>query len=156
MEPDGLHRPPRAPPWVVDRLQFKQDYIGYLDRRRTHLYVLNVDTGKQTQLTFGDYDDSQPAWSPDGQRIAFVSNRTEEPDINYNTDIWVVDVDRPAEPAKPAKEGKLTRITTNPGPDRSPAWSPDGQSIYFLLEDSGELNLASISAGGGSVARIVQ
>ncbi len=117
---------------------------------------MNVDTGKQTQLTFGDYDDSQPAWSPDGQRIAFVSNRTEEPDINYNTDIWVVDVDRPAEPAKPAKEGKLTQITTNPGPDRSPAWSPDGQSIYFLLEDSGELNLASISAGGGSVARIVQ
>ena len=191
-------------PWVIDRLQFKQDYIGYLDRRRTHLYVLDVDTGEQTQITFGDYDDSEPAWSPDGTRIAFVSNRTEEPDSNYNTDIWVVDADSPA---KPAMEEKLIRITTNLGPDRSPAWSPDGQSIahvaetdveamvyatphlavsssdggkahvltqkldrhissprfsvnghsiYFLLEDSGEVNLASIPAGGGQVTRIVQ
>ncbi|HLE22345.1 MAG TPA: S9 family peptidase, partial [Vicinamibacteria bacterium] len=77
-------------PWVIDRLQFKEDYVGYLDHRRTHLYVLDVETGEQAQITSGDYDDTEPAWSPDGKHIAFVSNRTDEPDRNYNTDIWVV------------------------------------------------------------------
>ena len=73
-------------PWVIDRLQFKQDYIGYLDRRRTHLYVFDLSSEKSstrssevTQITSGDYDDSQPQWSADGTKIAFVSNRTEEP-----------------------------------------------------------------------------
>ena len=107
------------PPWVIDRLQFKTDYVGYLDRRRTHIYVLDIASGEMTQLTHGDYDDSEMAWSPDGSRIAFTSNRSEEPDDNYNTDIWVVS----------AEGGDPLQITTNPGSDDSPAWSPDGRSI---------------------------
>ena len=67
---------------------------GYLDRRRTHLYVFTIADHKQKQITAGDYDDSEPAWSPDGSKIAFVSNRSvPEPDLNYNTDIWVVAAD---------------------------------------------------------------
>jgi Tol biopolymer transport system component len=59
------------------------------------------------QLAWGDYDDSDPAWS-DGKHIAFVSNRTEDPDANSNTDIWVVDANNPN------KDKKLTQVTTNP------------------------------------------
>ena len=78
-------------PHVIDRLQFKRDYAGYLDRRRTHLYVFTPGSKKEpVQITSGDYDDGQAVWSPDGRSIAFVSNRTEEPDSNPNTDIWVV------------------------------------------------------------------
>ncbi|MGD2130518.1 MAG: S9 family peptidase, partial [Lysobacterales bacterium] len=58
------------PPWVIDRVQFKSDYVGYLDRRRTHLYLLDLSSDAMTQLTVGDYDDSEPAWSPDGRRLA--------------------------------------------------------------------------------------
>lgn len=188
------------PPWVVTRQQFKMDYVGYLDSRRTHLYVFDLKTTAIKQITSGDFDDSNPAWSPDGSHVAFVSNRTDFPDDNYNTDIWVVAADNDNLGAK------LRQITTNPGPDGTPSWSRDGRqiahtsnietaaalygtqhlavssvaggetklltqpldrmifaprfskhddSIYFLLEDSGELNLARISSSGGAVERLV-
>jgi dipeptidyl aminopeptidase/acylaminoacyl peptidase len=119
-------KPKTQRPWVIDRLQFKQDEVGYLDRGRTHLYVLDVASRKMVQVTSGDYDDEQPAWSPDGRSLAFVSNRTPDPDRNYNTDIWVVAADN-------SDQGKtLRQITTNPGADHSPSWSPDGKWIAFV------------------------
>lgn len=195
---EGKERTPE--PWVIDRVQFKQDYIGYLDHRRAHLYVFDIETKKTTQITSGDFDDSQPVWSPDGKSVAFVSNRTDEPDKNYNTDIWVVAADDPAQEKTPLQ------VTKNPGADSSPAWSPDGKSIayisvtdtdalvyatphlavvsslggkpnvltekldrhmsnprfsadgksiFFVLEDSGELQLARIPAVGGTVDRLI-
>src|SRR6202140_5707138 len=48
-------------PWVIDRRQFKQDEIGYLDRRRTHLYVFDPVKRSLTQITSGDYDDGELA-----------------------------------------------------------------------------------------------
>ncbi len=190
------------PPWVIDRQQFKTDYVGYLDRRRTHVHVLDVSSGSITQLTHGDYDDSEPVWSPDGSRIAFTSNRSANPDSNYNSDIWVVAV--PEEPVPEA--APLIQVTTQAGADASPSWSPDGKRIahtsvtdveamlyatahlgvssaaggntdiltheldrmvfsprfspdgrhiWFLLEDSGEVNLASIRPAGGAIRRLI-
>jgi dipeptidyl aminopeptidase/acylaminoacyl peptidase len=206
------YEPKTAPPWVIRRRQFKQDYVGYLESRWNHLYVQDVASGKLKQITSGDTDDycqaylpgcdnSEPAWSPDGKRVAFVSNRTADPDADYNTDIWVVDADNADRGAK------LLQITKEPGPDAAPSWSPDGRwiahtsntetgaalygtfdlavspadgsggtrrltrqldrmvfrprfsrrddSIYFLLEDSGEQDLARVSASGGAVERLV-
>ena len=190
-------------PYVVDRLQFKQDYQGYLDRYRTHLYVYDVDSKEPPrQITSGDFDDSEPAWSPDGKRVAFVSNRTAEPDGNPNTDLWIVSADTTD------KGATLLQATRNPREDASPSWSPDGKSlvyttvtadldvlwyatehlatvaadgtnprvlaadldrnavsprfsedgtsIWFLLEDGGEQQLASVPAAGGKVTRHVK
>jgi dipeptidyl aminopeptidase/acylaminoacyl peptidase len=118
-----------AKPWVIDRLQFKFDEIGYLDRRRTHLYLFDLAVKSMTQLTSGDYDDSEPAWSPDGKLLAFSSNRSKpEPDINYNSDIWVVAADNAD------KGAQLTQVTTNPGADTTPAWSPDGKWITYMSQ----------------------
>ncbi|MGB6599196.1 MAG: hypothetical protein WBE70_18920, partial [Candidatus Acidiferrum sp.] len=44
-------KPKTQPPWVIDRLQFKRDTIGYLDRRRNHLYVFDVEKKTVTQIT---------------------------------------------------------------------------------------------------------
>lgn len=114
------------PPWVIDRIQFKRDYTGYLDRRREHLYVFDLATKGLRQITSGDFDDAQPAWSPDGNRIAFSSNRTAEPDLNYDDDVWIVD----AQAADPGAE--LMKVSASTGSDDSPTWSPDGTRLAWL------------------------
>jgi dipeptidyl aminopeptidase/acylaminoacyl peptidase len=137
-------------PWVIDRLQFKRDGVGYLTGdRHTHLYVFDVAAKHLRQITSGDFDEAQAVWSPDGRRVAFVSNRTENPDGNSNSDIWIVATDN-------ADKGEtLLQVTTNPGADRSPAWSPDGESIAYVTVTQPELiwyatnHLAVVSANGG-------
>jgi dipeptidyl aminopeptidase/acylaminoacyl peptidase len=142
-------KPKAQKPWVIDRLQFKVDEVGYLDRRRTHLYVFDVAEKRLTQITSGDYDDSEPAWSPDGKQLAFTSNRTSDPDRNYNADIWTVPADNTD------KGAHLGQITTNPGEDHSPAWSPDGKWIAYVTRTEPKLfeyatkHLAISPASGG-------
>jgi len=114
------------PPWVIDRLQFKSDTVGYIDRRRTHLYVFNLAAKSKRQVTSGDYDDAQPAWSPDGKSLAFASNRTKpDPDATYNSDIWVVAADNSDQGAHPVQ------VTNFPGQKEHPSWSPDGKWITY-------------------------
>jgi len=141
-------------PWIIDRLQFKVDEVGYLDRRRTHLYVFEVAKKSLTQVTSGDFDDAEPAWSPDSKLLAFTSNRsTPDPDATYNSDIWVVS-------ASNGKGAHLTQVTTNPGTDTSATWSPDGQWIAYVTQldpklfDYATKHVAIVPSTGGE-ARIL-
>ncbi|UCE07589.1 MAG: S9 family peptidase, partial [bacterium] len=134
-------------PWVIDRLQIKRDYVGYLDSRRTHLYLFTLNDSSVAQLTFGDYDDSEPSWNPNGKQIAFVSNRTENSDANSNTNIWIVSLDD--------QDKDPVQLTSNPGPDSSPAWSTNGEWIAYVTVTEPELvwyainQLAVVSSKGG-------
>lgn len=116
-------------PIVLDRYQFKQDVEGYLTKKPVHLYLYDIATKKIDTLTKGIYDETSPKWSPDGTQIAFLSNRTEDPDRNANTDIWVID-------AKP--KTTMKQITTWTGRDFAAEWSPDGKQIAYLRTTSSE------------------
>jgi dipeptidyl aminopeptidase/acylaminoacyl peptidase len=152
-EKEAKSNKPKTPrPVVIDRYRFKTDTIGYLDRRRTHLYVLDVVTKAVAQVTSGDFDDAQPAWSPDSKLLAFRSNRSlPDPDRSYDTNIWVVSADNID------KGSHLTQVTTNPGADEQPSWSPDGKWITYVtklepkLFQYGTLHVAVSPAGGGPV-----
>ena len=139
-------------PLVITRLEFKEDAgEGYLTGDRAeHLHVLELASGKLTQVTSGDYSESEPAWSPDGRRIVFVSNREEEADASYKTDLWVV-------PSDNTDKGRnLVRLTNDERVKSEPAWSPDGRSIAFLLAEDGvygspQVAVMPAAAAGGSV-----
>ena len=108
-------------PWIIDRLDFKKDAAGtYLNRLRTHIYIYDLATKELTQITSGDFDDSEPAWSPEDSQVAFTSFRN--PGDSYDSDIWLVDAKAGATPR---------RLTTNPGADSSPLWHPDGGWLLF-------------------------
>jgi Tol biopolymer transport system component len=59
------------PPIVIDRFYFKEDYTGYVRRKRKHLYLYDPAARDLRQLTQGPSDDLLPAWSPDGQYLVF-------------------------------------------------------------------------------------
>lgn len=147
---DSTKKSKTQKPWVIDRLQFKRDGTGYLTgSQRTHLYVLDLKAKALTQITSGDYDESDAVWSPDGKLVAFTSNRTANPDANSNTDIWVVAADN-------TDRGQtLRRVTTNPGSDESPTFSPDGKQLAYVTSLEPDLiwyatnHLAVAPAGGG-------
>jgi dipeptidyl aminopeptidase/acylaminoacyl peptidase len=110
-------------PYEIDRYQFKQDYEGYLDNRKTHLYIWHIQEKKLDTLTKGKFDERDADISPDGNRIVYTSNISSDPDKNDNTDIFLI----------AAKAGAVAeQITDFKGGDRNAKFSPDGQKIAYI------------------------
>ena len=143
----------------MDSLQFKQDYIGYLDQTRggTHLWVQEPAVPPEdddsegessaptlTQITSGmKTDETSAAWSPDGRRVAFASNRTADPDTNSSSNIYVVSADN-------TDRGRsLVRVTAAEGSgDSQPAWSADGKTIAYVTTPNADADLIAGSGFG--------
>lgn len=140
------------PPIVITRFQFKQDMVGYLTERHSHLFLLDLGQGEPRQLTSGAHDELLPAFSPDGKEIAYVTKRGADPDRSDDWDVYVV------EARVGARERQLTHTPEaddNPDWNSYPAWSPDGKQIAYLhggpikkIEYATD-SLAVIPAAGG-------
>jgi dipeptidyl aminopeptidase/acylaminoacyl peptidase len=114
-----------------DRLFYKLDGYGYLPHERAHLWMVDARSGRARQLTGHPvYDERDPAWSPDGQWIAFVSNRSDSPDDTPDRDdVYLM----------PAAGGDPRPLPAPAGAKFRPAFSPDGKWIAYLGQDGENL-----------------
>lgn len=139
--PDGRHvvlvmaaGDTQPKPLVIDAWHFKQDRDGYLTASsRSHLYLLEVASGACEELTTDPARaDSDPAFSPDGRSIVYVSNQMVGPAGAGQDDIELI------EPNAGAKPKQLLTIWS-PNNQRL-QWSPDGRTIAFLQGDERRYN----------------
>jgi dipeptidyl aminopeptidase/acylaminoacyl peptidase len=117
-----------APPIkIITRVHYRQDNAGYLESGHTHLFIVSADGGAPRQLTFGDYDDHGPAAiAPDGASLIFVSERQADPELDpQNSSLFRLSL----------ADGAVTALPHKPGPDRSPAISPDGRFLAYTRYD---------------------
>ncbi|MBD0329232.1 MAG: S9 family peptidase [Thermoleophilia bacterium] len=124
-EEDERKRRPRR----ITRMYYKLDDVGWTADRRIQIYtVAAAGSGVPLQLTQGDYEASQPTWSPDGGRIAFVSARRDDWDIRPANELYAV----------ATSGGEPERLTADDESFfSSPAWSPDGRSLACLWSPGG-------------------
>ena len=121
---------------------------GWYDDKRSHLFVVDAASGTTSQITTGDdWNDTDPQWSPDSTRIAFVSDRTgKEYEAGHNKDVWVI----------AARGGEPTRISDHEFDDTQPRWSPDGRQIAFAGQTARrmfpKIYITSASGGKSSLA----
>jgi dipeptidyl aminopeptidase/acylaminoacyl peptidase len=149
-EDAGLHEKRVPAVRRIDRLWTRLDGKGWIYERRSHLFRIRSDGGQPEQLTDGDWDDGSPAFSPDGRRIAFTSDRIEDRWTWPGNDIWVLDLSSKA----------LTRLTDETLVTGPPAWSPNGRSIAFAASvrrhADGYTDLMVVDSGGGAARRLTE
>ena len=122
--------------------------IAFLSTRdgNAEIYATDSDWTAPVRLTRHPAIDSHPAWSPDGSKIAFTSNRRN----GSTNEIYIMDAD-----------GKRpVRLTTNrrqvPAFDESPSWSPDGRSIAFASNREGSSEIYAMDTNGKNIVQLTR
>jgi dipeptidyl aminopeptidase/acylaminoacyl peptidase len=120
----GPDDPPAPDTRLIDTLKYEFNGRGFIHDRFSRLWLVDVASGAAELLTRGDHHDQAPRWSPDGRRIAFVSDRHRDADLDWRTDVYLIGID----------DRKVNQLS--PGDGRqgwvAPAWSPDGAWVVAI------------------------
>ncbi|KQC12434.1 MAG: hypothetical protein APR63_11045 [Desulfuromonas sp. SDB] len=108
----------------IRRVFYKSDGEGFLSEQRSHLWLINAKNGKAENLTDHDiFDEYLASWSPDGKKIIFCSNRSQDPDLfPEKSGLYELILNT----------GKIREIKTFRGTKFNPAYSPDGKYVSFF------------------------
>lgn len=111
------------------RIVFAREINGNYD-----LWLQDVDGSALVQLTSSDYGEFEPAWSPDGTKIAFISNRDSKGSVRH-TSIYVMDL----------QNGRTWRLTNAPrATDGGPTWKDDHTILFHSNRDPAKPQAATV------------
>lgn len=119
-EPDEDNDVPKI--HVVEQLYYRMNGVGFTNETRSHLYLVDRTGGEAQQITDGDWNDSQAAWSPDGAQIAYLSDHDEERWSVLKNDLYILSL----------ADSHTRRVTDGSLSCGTPSWSPDGQTLAML------------------------
>ncbi len=131
----------RQPTWSPDGKSIV--FFGYRDGGY-HLWSVAPDGTDQRELTRGAFDDREPAFSHDGTRIAFSSDRGNPLGSDYN--IFVLDL----------HSSDIRQLTHDPAEDMMPSWSPDDRQVAFSSTRDNGHGIWAVDAVGGPEQKIAQ
>ncbi len=115
---------PESDVLVVRRLDYRLNGVGLYPGKRVHLHTVRLG-GKPKQITRGEFNVEAADWSPDGKRIAIVTNLAEDQDTSHVRDVYTLS----------AKGGDLEKVTQGKHLITSVSWSPGGGEIEYLGHD---------------------
>jgi dipeptidyl aminopeptidase/acylaminoacyl peptidase len=116
--------PPEPDTRLIDRLGYQFNGAGFVHDKFSRLWLVDVGSGAAELLTTGDNHDQDPAWSPDGRQVAFISDRHPNPDLGWRSDVYVVTV----------STRRIRQVSPGRGRQQwvAPEWSPDGAWIAAI------------------------
>lgn len=135
----------------IKKIRYKFDGEGFLDFKPKHLWLVPAFDGEPHRLTDADIDNTDPVWSPNGQEIAFVTNRSANREMNSVSEIWAIHAHGKEE--RQVAGGDTSSVA-------SPSWSPDGSQIAIIgnwhADAGGALDndLWVVGAGGGDPLQV--
>ena len=114
----------------------------------TDLFVYDLDSGALRRLTEDAFADLQPAWSPDGTRIAFVTDR-------YSTQLDRLQAGNYRLASVDLTGGEVRPLPSFPrAKNINPQWTPAGDSLYFLSDARGATNVYRLSIADGAIHQL--
>jgi len=138
---------------------FYRHWNNYTQFKRSHLFVIAAEGGTPHDITPGDHEvppfnlggQDMYAISPDGQEVAYTSNHDEVEAISTNNDIFIV----------PITGGEAKKISTSPGSDDTPLYSPDGKYIAWRMQkragfESDKFNLVIYDRKSGEIKNLTE
>ncbi|QUQ65186.1 serine hydrolase [Kutzneria sp. CA-103260] len=135
-------------PLVIDRLGHKADGVGLIGLKRRHIHVLDVATGKIQQITSGDWHAGEPAWSPDGTRIAFRAEMDADADLTYRSAAYVVEIG-----------GQPRMVGGGEGRCETVGWTTDGRALLVVGRTTmtvGNSRLLKVPLDGGETIDLAE
>lgn len=123
-----------------DLPRYPTGYIQYVSDSLDDIFLYDIGEDELIQLTDTRWSDIHPVWSPDGEYIAFASNK----EGNYN--IFIMELE----------SRKIKRVTTGKAKDQYPEYSPDGSKIAFISDRSGENQVWLMDLNGKGLKQLTE